>query len=74
MEFEHDAVTSRRYKEDLDGVWPQMEALENKIESLTLLLRECDAALGMLSDMPPVCALRAKITETLQTHNAILKG
>ncbi len=70
MEFEHDAVTSRRYKEDLDGVWPQMEALENKIESLTLLLRECDAALGMLSDMPPVCALRAKITETLKPPNA----
>lgn len=34
-------------------------------EKLWLLLRECDAALGMLSSMPPVLALRAKIAATV---------
>ena len=33
-EPEHDAASSRRYKEDLDGVWPQMKALESRIAEL----------------------------------------
>jgi hypothetical protein len=32
---------------------------------LRLLLRECDAALGMLSDMPPVIALREAIKQAI---------
>lgn len=32
---------------------------------LRLLLLECDAALSMLSDMPPVNALRAEIAKAL---------
>ena len=35
------------------------------IDTLQVLLRECDAARGMLSDMPPVVVLRAKICETI---------
>jgi len=42
-------------------------------EKLKLLLRECDAALGMLSTMPPVLALRAKISEAL-TPNVQFTG
>jgi hypothetical protein len=35
-------------------------------DKLRLLLREADAMLGMLSDAPPVLALRTKIDDALR--------
>jgi hypothetical protein len=35
-------------------------------DKVRLLLREADAMLGMLSDAPPVLALRTKIDEALR--------
>jgi hypothetical protein len=35
-------------------------------DKVRLLLREADAMLGMLSDLPPVLALRAQIDEALK--------
>lgn len=41
---------------------------EYHLDKLALLLRECDAALGMLSSMPPVLAIREKISEALKNR------
>lgn len=49
-----------------EAAWDRAYAVGAKdVEKLTLLLRECDAALGMLSSMPPVLALREKIAEVV---------
>jgi hypothetical protein len=33
MEREHDAVSSRRYKEDIDDLWPRIKELEAKVNA-----------------------------------------
>jgi hypothetical protein len=49
-----------------DAAWDRAFAAgQAKDDKIRLLLREADAMLGMLSDAPPVLALRAKIAEAL---------
>ena len=49
--IEHDAASSRRYKEDLDGVWPQITALEAEVARLRGIL---DRALDLIDRSPYV--------------------
>ena len=60
---------------DEDAAWDRAYASGAKDkEKLELLLRECDAALGMLSTMPPVRALRAKIADTLGSPHCMCEA
>ena len=61
--------------DEVDSAWDRGYAAGTAhTDKIKLLLRECDAALGMLSDIPPVWALRKQISATVAALAAQAKG